>query len=313
MMKSVARTSLVDVPIVLSFSNKGSPAVRPGSRFEIPIVLANVGDAPLNWKSGGAPSLAYRWIGQGGEVVERDGLRTPFPSGLVEAGSRVELDLGGISPETPGNYELQVSLVLEGLHWACDVGSVGWTQRAVNVSPAPPWPTHLKGSRGARALRGAMVASKLERLLEQRSFAMQHEASNEKGENEATGRPVQSNSDSRANVVVKFRTWLRDALGVTGLQTQLGEVVALASRQEEQALELEKQFLLLRGELRVDQESAVARAPNFLEDLANAREKIANHLLPRNVAPRGQGTASQLAKPSRKSRAQGATSRTSVR
>ena len=310
-MKSVAPSSLIDVPVVVSFSKKNAPPVRPGSRFEVPIVLANEGVDTLDWSPAKAPTLAYRWLQDGGDVVERDGLRTSLPVGPLLPGARVEIDLGGISPEVPGAYELQVSLVLEGLHWACDVGSAGWAKRRIDVNPGPAWPADLSKSRGARALRGAMVAAELAIRVDKRSLVVGQEATGAATEIEARSSPAIS--PSRAKVAHRFRNWLRAVLGVSGLELQLENIVTLAGRQEERSRELEEQMVLLREELRVDLESPAIAAPNFLEDLANARKKLTARFFSRDAPAKPKAARREGPEPSGKPKLNKSGSRTSTR
>lgn len=281
-MKSVAPSSLIDVPIVVSFSNKNALPFRPGSRFEVPIVLANEGVYTLDWSPANAPKLAYRWLQDGGDVVERDGLRTSLPTDPLIPGASVEIDLGGISPEVPGVYELQASLVLEGVHWACDVGSAGWAKRRIDVNPGPRWPTNLKDSRGARALRGAMVAAELARGMHKRSFVVSEEATGAATGAKANAEASPVMPGRRAEAARKLRNWLRCALGVAGLERQLEDVVAIARRQEVRSQELEEQIISLRVELKVDPENHAIRAPDFLKDLASARKKMTDRFSSRD-------------------------------
>ena len=248
-MQTLVLTSLVDVPIAVIMSNKDTLAFRPGSRFVLPVVLINKGESPLGWSQQNPLNLSYRWLAEDGEMLERDGRRTAIPVTQLPPGSRIELEMEGASPDSEGCYQLQLSLVLEGVHWACDIGSAGWVQRVTNVTPAPAWPTNLKGSPSGRALRGAMVAAELARHLEKRTLAVKV-----------------AETDS----VIAVETWLRALLGLRGLEQQLVDVIALASSQEQRGRELENQIVSLKEELQVDLNLLKGRATQPRENFADS-------------------------------------------
>ena len=247
-MQTLVLTSLIDVPISIVVSNKDTLPFRPGNQFELPVVLINKGETPLGWSQQNPLNLSYRWLSEDGELLERDGRRTTIPVTPLVPSKRVEVEMAGISPEDAGSYQLQLSLVLEGVHWACDVASSGWIQRVTNVTPAPAWPADLKVSRGGRALRGAMVAADLARQLEKRTFAVKEAPT----ESETTTASDLSSVQEPKSFFHPMRNWLRALLGVRGLEQQLVDVIALASSQEQRARELENQISTFKEELQVD-------------------------------------------------------------
>jgi len=247
-MQSLVLTSLVAVPISLIVSNKDTLPFRPGSRFELPVVLINNGDRALGWSQQNPLNLSYRWLTEDGELLERDGSRTAIPVCPIAPGSQVEFELAGNAPEDEGCYQLHLSLVLEGVHWACDVGSDGWVQRITYVTPAPAWPIGLKDSRGGRLLRGAMVAAELARHLENRTFAVNSVPT----ETVAVTAVQPLLPDKPKPLAHPMRDWLRAMLGVRGLEQQLVDVIALASGQERCARDLEHQIVTLKEELLAD-------------------------------------------------------------
>lgn len=258
-MRSQALTNLTDVPISVIVSNKDTLPIRPGGRFELPVVLINQSESSIDWSEATPLNMSYRWLSEDGEMIERDGRRTTIPVTSIPPGSRVEIDIVGVSPEHEGCYELQLSLVLEGVHWACDVGSTGWVQRVTNVTPAPAWPAALKHSRGGRALRGAMVAAELARHLERTTFAEKAAPTNVvKAE---TVDPNSSLIGERTSFLSPARNWLRALLGVRGLEQQLDSVIAMANSQEQRARELEGQILTFKEELQVDLKLLKDRTP----------------------------------------------------
>jgi len=260
-------TSLIDVPISLIVSNKDTLPFRPGSQFELPVVLINKGERPIAWSQQNLLTLSYRWLTEDGDMLERDGRRTWLPVTSLPPGSRVELEMEGTSPDDEGCYQLQLSLVLEGVHWACDLGSEGWVQRVTNVIPASAWPTDLKDSRGGRALRGAMVAAELARHLEKRSFAVQVAPT----ETVTATASESSLTDDPKSLFHLMRDWLRALLGVRGLEQQLVDVIALASSQEQRGRELENQIVSLKEELQVDLNVLKGRATQPRKNFADTR------------------------------------------
>ena len=260
-MPPVEIESLIGVPVVISSSNRDKVPFRPGSRFEFPIVLTHNGQHPLEWSQGQPLNISYRWLTPNGEIVEREGLRTALPVGSLAPGARLELDVAGISPDDEGSYLLQLSLVLERIHWACDVGSDGWTQVDTLITPAPAWPAELENSRGGRALRGATAAAELARLVAKKTVAGKLSSGFEAA-SIVTSDPGCSTTATDKHEPARrgLRNWLRGALGVRGLEAQLSEVIQLASRQEEHALELEQQIGMLRQELQGDPPSLRERA-----------------------------------------------------
>lgn len=259
-MQRIVLDSLVGVPVVISASNRDKVPFRPGSRFEFPVVLTHTGEHALDWSQEQPLNLSYRWLTPEGEDVDRDGRRTALPADRLIPGARLELDVAGVAPDEEGSYLLQVSLVLEGAHWACDMGSDGWTQLEALVAPAPAWPGELENSRGGRALRGAMAAAELARLVAKRTVAGR--LSSGPAASTITAEPDNSSIATNVSEPVRqgWRAWLRGALGVRGLEDQLSDVIEIASRQEEQALSLEQQIVMLREELLGASSSSKGRA-----------------------------------------------------
>jgi len=259
-MPRVIVESLVGIPVVIGASNRDKVPFRPGSRFEFPVVLTHNGQDELDWSQQAALNLSYRWLTSKGEVIERDGRRTELPAGALVPGARIELDVVGVSPEDEGSYQLQVSLVLEGAHWACDMGTEGWTQLEALVAPAPAWPDVLSDSNGGRAIRGAMVAAELARSIAKRSIDGKLSLTPP-----APAIDIDMDRSASAGTVIfprqrGMRAWLLAAFGVRGLEKQLSDVIEIANRQEKQALSLEQQIVTLREDLLRASASPAARA-----------------------------------------------------
>jgi hypothetical protein len=87
---------------------------------ERPVVarVTNVGNRV--WPHGGvgwpAVRLGYRWLGESGETVVAEGLRTPLPAALAPGGSLlVPVDVE--APPRPGRHTLVLDLVHEHVRW----------------------------------------------------------------------------------------------------------------------------------------------------------------------------------------------------
>ena len=291
-MPALTLTTLALVPIAVVVSKKDAQPFRPGRYFLLAVVITNNGDRTLEWAREKALNLSYRWVDELGRPIERDGLRTPIPTSKLEPGVQVEVELRGAAPEHPGVFELQVSLVLEGVHWACDLGSTGWDRREVAVTAAPAWPTEFKDSRGARSLRGAILAHELARMLDEGTFADQHEVL-------STAVSTESLGDGKLETVsglARLRERVRHALGVDGLERQLAAVLALASRQDQQAKGLEQQISMLREQLMTALEPPEVRAPQFEEDLSNARKQVRAYLAGQGILPISRGAQPRKSK-----------------
>ena len=272
-MHPVKLASLNDVSINVVATMKGGISFRPSSRFSIPVSLTNLSDRSLEWTDRNALNLAYRWLGEDGEMVERDGRRTFMPVDQLSPGNQLDLEMLGNTPDATGIYRLQISLLLEGIHWARDVAPTGWAEFVVHVVPAPAWPEALRHSRGGRALRGAMVAHELGRLLTKQSFDINPARARAESEIDVASQsaPIKV---PKARPYDRLRDRLRAILGVSGLQNQLENVLATTNRQERLVRELESQLLLLRGDLGLDLDMPKVGAPEFEKDMAEARMRL---------------------------------------
>lgn len=216
---------------------------RPASSFHAPVILTNRMDRAATWSAEHPLHLAYRWIDQAGTTVERDGIRTMIPDPLTP-GTPVKVVMSGVTPDEPGTYRLLASLVLEGVHWASDRGSDGWTEVDVDVQPGPAWPSDLRASAGGRALRGALAAAELQRLLEGKTFEVFPppalvEADTVEVSRELVAATIASPTPSLAG---RLRHWLRRVLGVRNLQQDLQSVANAVTRQEQRSTDLQLQL-----------------------------------------------------------------------
>lgn len=108
-----------------------------GTEVEVAITIRNLGNHP--WMPELGDRLSYHWRSDTGELLIRDGVRTPIPE-LVAAGQAIELRARVQPPEQPGRYQLEWALVREGVTWfppprggpvfhavEVSVGELGWS------------------------------------------------------------------------------------------------------------------------------------------------------------------------------------------
>jgi phosphoglycerol transferase MdoB-like AlkP superfamily enzyme len=72
------------------------------------------------WSAEDGFALAYHWLSSDGDVVEWDGVRTPFAE-PVGPGERVIVDAAVKAPSRAGDYLLQWDVVQEGVLWVSEV------------------------------------------------------------------------------------------------------------------------------------------------------------------------------------------------
>lgn len=265
-------TNLQNAAIVVEMA--AQPDVfRPASSFHARLLLTNRADRAATWSAEHPLHLAYRWLDQAGKMVERDGIRTMIRHPLA-AGTPVEVVLTGVTPEEPGTYRLLASLVLEGVHWACDLGDEGWTEVDIDVHPLPAWPTELRGSAGGRALRGALAAAELQRLLEGKTFeVIPPPAPVEADLVEAPQEPATAAIALQTHSLTgRFRHWLRKALGVRNLQQDLQCVANAVTRQEQRSTDLQLQLDRIEQTIHLRLDRAESVLGDFQEQTAAGRD-----------------------------------------
>lgn len=267
-------TDLAGASIRVAPAADAIPAFRPGSGFKFPVTLANGGDRSVSWSAEHPLHLAYRWLDLDGTVLERDGVRTTIPRAL-EPDGLVEIQLGGSTPDEPGPYRLLVSLVLEGVHWACDAASSGWTEVRVDVAAGPDWPAELRDSPGGRALRGAMAAFELKRSLKGRSFEVLPQPSEPKTTTAldlSVAAPAAEQPSPGPSVVARLRNWTRKVLGVRNLQADLQDVANAVTRQEQRSTDLQVHLDHVHQEMHARFERTEAHVHGLVEQLAATRQ-----------------------------------------
>lgn len=208
--------TLVDIPIVIGATYTDACPIRPGDIFSYTVRLSHIGKQSLRWNEPHPLHLSYRWLSESGEILERDGRRTSLPGDEMKPETHFDVVMHGETPDAPGPYKLQISLLLEGVHWACEVSNTGWLNVAVRLDAIPAWPVTLKKSFSGRALRGALVASQIESFLDGESFDIKSASLKEEPEAHTAEVRTISSSDRTSlrdpqyiNWRRKFGSWIR--------------------------------------------------------------------------------------------------------
>lgn len=111
------------------------PATMPaGGRVGIPVEVRNASEAAWPADAGGQVKLAYHWLRPDGGVAHWEGERTRLPT-AVAPGSGVTLSLAVQAPAEPGEYDLVLEPVREGISWFDERRAGNSLRRRVTVSP----------------------------------------------------------------------------------------------------------------------------------------------------------------------------------
>ncbi|MFO7566491.1 MAG: sulfatase-like hydrolase/transferase [Enhygromyxa sp.] len=114
-----------------------------GTEVEVAVTIRNLGNHP--WMPGLEDRLSYHWRSESGELLIRDGVRTPIPR-PVGSGEAIELRARLQPPDQPGRYQLEWAMVREGVRWfpppqggpvfhpvEVEVGEFGWAASAFSL------------------------------------------------------------------------------------------------------------------------------------------------------------------------------------
>lgn len=90
--------------------------LRAGMPEKLRIAISN--HMTSTWENSESTPInaSYHWLNEQGDIVHFDGVRTPLP-GVVGPGESLEIDLNVIPPSQAGRYQLQLTLVHEGVCW----------------------------------------------------------------------------------------------------------------------------------------------------------------------------------------------------
>jgi hypothetical protein len=272
-MKPTPLTSLAKIPISILPLDKPVAPFRPRGGFKMPVVVQMTGPGTIQWSKENALNLSYRWFDEQGGCVDREGRRTALPVDHLVSGDRVEVDVAGSTPDEPGVFKLTVSLVLEGVEWACDVGQSGWMEKSVSVTLGPAWPTELRTSVGGRALRGALVAAEIARtVIAERE--VQATGRKRAVEGDEGRRLVEAQSSRGTSVSAKMKSRLRRAIGIDQIQDQLETLVSSAHRQERHVAALEAEVQALKDQLEREPADAAKDIPSFEQQMIDASGRL---------------------------------------
>lgn len=267
-MQLISLTGLADVPISLALPNSHALVVRTGGEFKLPVIVTHDGDTAVEWPAASPLNLAYRWIDADDEVVDRDGRRSAIPGFSLAPGASVEVQLVGSAPAVDGRYKLVVSLVLENVHWACDVGPTGWTEVMVALAGEQAWPMKFRSSPGARALRGAIAASELARELRGHDLS---QVRKDAPVEEVMPTLLLVQPMAHEPKIGRTARWLRRILGVTRLEQYLDDVSAVMNSQQQIVHDLATNVLSISNKIDSEAERSNQRERHVDEGLTDIR------------------------------------------
>jgi len=94
--------------------------VKNNEIFTIPVTLSNHGMDPLNSFNPNPVFLSYHWKDDSGIIYIHDGIRTPIKS-MLKPNKTKRIQMKIMSPDKPGNYILEITMVQEGCFWFEDI------------------------------------------------------------------------------------------------------------------------------------------------------------------------------------------------
>jgi len=111
MMRAVESKYIAEISEIKSFKTKVNKKVK------ITISAKNLGKdwIPPSMSEHGI-NLTYMWKNSEGEILEKDGIRTPIPK-IIKTGQKIKVNAAVLAPSQPGKYILEFDLVKEGEFW----------------------------------------------------------------------------------------------------------------------------------------------------------------------------------------------------
>lgn len=104
--------------------------MAPDTEALIKVELFNRSAAAWSGQGSARVKLAYHWLDEAGQMLERDGLRTELP-GVVAPGSAIQVEARIRAPERPGIYLLELDPVFEYVAWFSEKGAATYRTRVV--------------------------------------------------------------------------------------------------------------------------------------------------------------------------------------
>lgn len=106
------------------------PAMAMG---DVECVVKNLAGAILVSAQPNPVNVSYRWFDTTSGAAVEEGVRTPLPRSLPP-GEELTFDIKLVTPQEPGEYEVRVTLVQEGVRWFDDVTPENGCTVAVTVT-----------------------------------------------------------------------------------------------------------------------------------------------------------------------------------
>jgi O-methyltransferase len=93
--------------------------MRAGELTRLPVRVRLVSGGPASSTTEAPLLLSYHWRDEHGEAAVWDGLRTPLPRPLFD-GEHEEVVVGVEAPPVAGRYQLEITMLREGVSWCED-------------------------------------------------------------------------------------------------------------------------------------------------------------------------------------------------
>lgn len=91
-------------------------SVTPGEMFQVQVMVSNDGSEALRSLQPNPVHLSYHWKDARGGVVQFEGMRTALKP-MVLPGMAKKIHMSIIAPGDPGMYQLEITMVQEGVFW----------------------------------------------------------------------------------------------------------------------------------------------------------------------------------------------------
>ncbi|HLZ47942.1 MAG TPA: hypothetical protein VKR80_04760, partial [Candidatus Limnocylindria bacterium] len=113
---SLAALAAPSASLFASYQFAPPASAGAGTTLQLPVTLTNSGTDTWNAAGPNPVNLSYHWLDAIGKPIVWDGARTPLGSDVPGGGVR-QLTAAIPVPAQPGPYQLQLSLVKEGVAW----------------------------------------------------------------------------------------------------------------------------------------------------------------------------------------------------
>jgi len=110
----------------------GPPRVKAGAQFRVTIEIVNAGWSTWTGDGDHPVRVSYHWLTSDSAIAHFDGERTNLPRPIAP-GDSGEAFVAITAPAEPGDYQLAIDLVKEGVTWFSEAG-MPWHTARIQVS-----------------------------------------------------------------------------------------------------------------------------------------------------------------------------------